>query len=51
MKLPTQHAQKQGINYVERDPGDYEGRHRLDEFSYKHVFYMGCPACVSGAKS
>lgn len=51
MKRPTQHAAKRGINYVERDPGDYTGRHRLIEGGHNGQFYMGCPSCVYGAKS
>ena len=48
MKLPTQHAARVGKQTVERDPGDYEGRHRLLEGrEAEHQFYPGgCPSCL-----
>ena len=67
MKRPTEHAARVGVlrepfwyarsldsaraEYVERDPGDYTGRHRLIEGGHNGQFYMGCPSCVCGAKS
>lgn len=46
MKLPHQHAARVGKQTVERDPGEYEGRHRLVEGDKGHQFYMGCPSCL-----
>ena len=52
MKRPNQHAKRDfyrlgvGWDRAERDPGDYEGRHRLVEGDKGHQFYMGCPSCL-----
>lgn len=51
MKLPTQHAARVGKVYVERDPGEYEGRHRLDPNGHAKQFYPGCPSCMWEAES
>ncbi len=50
MKRPHQHVNRAGfrLGFVVRDPGDYEGRHRLLEgHEAEHQFYPGgCPSCL-----
>lgn len=34
-------------DHVEKDPGDYEGRHRTDDAHIFKSVFMNCPHCVA----